>query len=299
MPKAKNLYREIGRAALVGLTMNFALGVIKLAAGLATQSTALISDAVNSLGDTLTSIAILVALRYAALPADDEHPYGHTRLESVAASHVALVVVLSAAYVGIEAAFNLFKPHPMPPTWTLWIAGSNAVIKELLYRYKVRVAGRTGSMAMIANAWDHRADAFCSLAVLAGLSAVRYGGPQFIWADEVAALVVVVAICWSGGMVLKRSVSDLLDPQANEELVREIRQRAEAVPGVNAVEKLWVRKTGIEYLADIHIQVERTMTVEEGHRIGHHVKDELLAHFLTVRDVLVHLEPFPHHHRPE
>ncbi|MBX3412977.1 MAG: cation transporter [Pirellulales bacterium] len=284
------------RAAWLGLLVNISLGVVKLVGGIVGSSFALVSDAVNSLGDALTSAVVLFALWFAQRPADDEHPYGHTRAEAIAGSYVALLVIVSALLVGWEAIQRLWIEHVTPPVWTMWIAGANVLIKEGLYRYKQRIGQRIGSSAILANAWDHRSDAFCSLAVLIGLAAVRWGGPSFLWADEAAALVVVSAIVWSGGWLLAGSTSELLDPQADEKLVAEIREVAAAVPGVRAVEKLWVRKTGIEFLADIHIEVDARMTVEEGHRIGHEVKDQLVARFASLRDVLVHLEPYPHEH---
>jgi cation diffusion facilitator family transporter len=294
---AKSLYRSASRAAWLGFGVNLILGVTKLAGGIVGRSFALISDAVNSLGDTLTSVVVLVALRYAQRPADAEHPYGHTRAEAVAASNLALLLILSALYVGWEAITRLADRHDAPPIWTLWIAGANVLIKEGLYRYKLGVGKRIGSGVIIANAFDHRSDALCSLAVLIGLSVVRWGGMDYVWADEVAALVVVAAIVWSGVKLFKNSTSELLDPQAATELVNDIRQAAQGVEGVHAVEKLWVRKTGLEYLADIHIEVDGSLSVEEGHRIGHHVKDRLLQEFDGLRDVLVHLEPYPHLHR--
>jgi cation diffusion facilitator family transporter len=278
------------------LFVNLALGIVKLVGGILGSSFALISDAVNSLGDSLTSIVVLGALWYSQRPADEEHPYGHTRAEAVAASNVALLIIISALFVGWEALTRLNGQHAVPPVWTLWIAGANVLIKEGLYRYKLRVGRQTRSAAIIANAWDHRSDALCSLAVLIGLGIVRWAGPDYIWADEVAALVVVVAILISGIKLFRTSTSELLDPQADAELVGQIRQAAEDVPGVRQVEKLWVRKTGLEYLADIHIQVDAQLSVDEGHRIGHSVKDRLLQEFASLRDVLVHLEPFPHTH---
>ena len=287
-------YRTAARAAALGLFVNLALGVVKLLSGILGSSFALISDAVNSLGDSLSSVVVLAALWYAQRPADDEHPYGHTRAEAVAASNVALIVILSALVVGWEAATRLTTPHNVPPWWTLWIAGANVLIKEVLYRYKLGVGRRLRSAAIIANAWDHRSDALCSLAVLVSLGIVRWGGPAYGWADQAAALLVVAAILWSGIRLLRSSTSELLDPQADADLVMRIRREAAEVQDVRAVEKLWVRKTGLEYLADIHIQVDAALSVEEGHRIGHQVKDRLLDKFTSVRDVLVHLEPYPH-----
>lgn len=209
---------------------------------------------------------------------------------------MALLIVISALIVGWEAIQRINVSHDLPPIWTLWIAGANVLIKESLYRYKVRVAKRTGSSSILANAWDHRSDALCSFAVLIGLGIVRWGGPEWIGADEVAALVVVAAIVWSGSQLFRKSCSELMDLQADDELVQQIKTAAENVPDVKTVEKLWVRKSGLEYFADIHIEVDQSLTVAEGHRIGHQVKDRLIADFPTLRDVLVHLEPFPHTH---
>ncbi|QGJ71971.1 Cation transporter [Planctomycetales bacterium 10988] len=300
LPEARKnpdtLYRDAIRAGLLGLVVNLALGFVKLAGGVWGNSFALISDAVNSLGDSVTSLVVIFGLHVAQRPADEEHPYGHSRAEAIAGSNVALLVILSAVYIGWEAIHRLFDSHAIPPLWTLWIAGANVLIKESLYRYKVRVGKRTGSSSIIANAWDHRADAFCSLAVLIGLGMIRWGGPSFLWADEVAAFVVAIAIVCSGIHLLRQSCSELMDLQADRELVQEIRSEAETVPEVKDVEKLWVRKSGLEYFVDIHIEVDQALTVAEGHRIGHQVKDHLVAKFPSLRDVLVHLEPFPHLH---
>lgn len=285
------LYRTVTRAALLGLIVNVALGAVKLVAGFVSGSFALISDAVNSLGDAFTSVVVLFAIRVAQRPPDAEHPYGHTRAEAIAGSNVAVIVMVSALIVGWQAIERLGVRHPLPPAWTLWIAGANAVIKEVLYQYKIRVGRRTGSTLLIANAWDHRADAFCSLAVLVGLALVRWGGPAWIWADEGAALVVVIAIIYSSARVFRAAAVELMDQQADPDMVEAVRRTAEAHDGVHHVETLRLRKTGIEYLADIHIEVDHDMTIADGHQIGHDVKDALMQQYDTLRDVLVHLEP--------
>lgn len=291
---AEPLYHEVTRAAMLGLGVNLVLGAAKLAGGVLGNSFALLADAVNSIGDCVSTVVVLVALRIARRPPDQEHPYGHSRAEGVAASNVALLMILSALGIGWEALQRMGSVHAAPPLWTLFIAGANVVIKEGLYQYHASVGRRTGSAAILANAWDHRSDAMCALAVLLGLAANRWGGLRFTWADEVASLVVVAAIVWSGMRLFRQSGSELMDVQAPPELVAEIRRQAAAVPGVLDVEKLWVRKSGLEYFADLHLQVDPNMTVADGHRIGHAVKDRLVASFPALRDVLVHLEP----HRP-
>ena len=160
-PRA-SLYREPLRAALLGLLVNLVLGIVKLAGGLLGGSFALVADAVNSFGDVVASGIVFVALLYAQRPPDLDHPYGHTRAEGVAGSNVALLVILSAAWIAWEALQRLPVTHPAPEVWTLWIAGANVVIKESLFRYKLAIGRRSGSRALIANAWDHRSDAFAS-----------------------------------------------------------------------------------------------------------------------------------------
>lgn len=288
------LYRDAVRAAALGLAVNLLLGIAKFAAGWASGSVALLSDAVNSLGDAFTSAAVLFAFRVAQRPPDAEHPYGHTRAEAIAASNVAILITVSALAVAWEASRRFMTPHAVPPAWTLWLAGANVIIKEGLYRYKIAVGRRTGSMAVIANAWDHRSDALCSLAVLIGLAAVRFGGPACRGADEAAAIVVAAVIVYSGFRLFRQSASELMDVQADNAFVERVRRAAGAVEGVQRVEKLWVRKSGLEHFADIHLEVDPQMTVAKGHEIGHLVKDRLLAEFSTLRDVLVHLEPYGH-----
>lgn len=281
---------------MIGLIANVILGIVKLVSGIVGGSFALIADAVNSIGDSLSSVVVVFALIVAQRPADREHPYGHTRAEAIAASNVALLIILSALFVGWEAVKRISVQHDVPPIWTLWIAGANVLIKEGLYRYKVRVGRRTGSGAVTANAWDHRSDALCSFAVLIGLGIVRWAGPNYSWADEVSALVVVCLILWSGSRLFRHSASELMDVQADDELVQQVQAAAEDIKGVQNVETLWVRKSGLEYFADIHLEVDAHLTVDEGHRIGHLVKDRLLDQFPNLRDVLVHLEPYPHTH---
>lgn len=289
---AKQVYRDATRASWIGLFANLLLGVTKLVGGLLSSSFALISDAVNSLGDVLTNASVLFALHLAQKPADAEHPYGHTRAEAIAASNVSLLVVVSALWVAGEALLRLSVEHGIPPLWALWIAGGNVVIKEALYRYNIKVAKATGSGVIVASAWDHRADAFSALAALIGLAIVRFGGQSYLWADEVAALVIVGLIIASAFRVFRDSASELMDAQAEPELVEELKKDALTVEGVRGVETLWVRKSGLEYLADIHLEVDPDLSVKQGHSISHVLRDYLLEKHPCLRDVLVHLEPF-------
>lgn len=273
------------------MAANLGLGVVKLVGGLIGHSFALIADAVNSLGDSVTAVIVLYSLRVAQSPPDEEHPYGHTRAEGIAALTVSVLIIVSAMMIGWEAIRRFGVQQAIPPLWTVWIAIANVLIKEGLYHYKMFVGRRTGSMAIMANAWDHRSDALSALAVVLGLMVIRVGGNGWLWVDKLAALVVVVIIILAGVQLFRKSASELMDVQADDALVNSIRAAAASTAGVQAVDKLWARKSGLEFFIDIHIQVDPAMTVDQGHRIGHDVKRNLLVQFAAIRDVLVHLEP--------
>jgi cation diffusion facilitator family transporter len=288
-----DFYRQGRRAAFWGVVVALGLGAIQFAGGWFGGSVALMSDAFHSLGDALTSLAVFGALLWAQQPADAEHPYGHTRAESVAGSNVALILVLLGLAVCWEAVHTLGDPSAPPEWYTLVIAAAGILLKEGLYRYEIGVARTTGSGAVRASAWDHRLDAFGSLTVLVGLALARWGGPEWHVADHIAALVVGLVIAWAGGRLFRSSLEELMDRQASPETLEAVRREALAIPGVLGVEKLLVRKSGLEYLVDIHVEVAPDMTVRDSHQIGHAVKDRLLTKLMTVKDVLVHIEPAP------
>jgi cation diffusion facilitator family transporter len=293
MTVSGELYRDGRHAAAWGLGVSLGLGAVKLAGGLLGGSVALVSDAAHSLVDALISAALLVALVVAQRPADREHPYGHARVESIAGQGIAVVLIALALAIGWEALSGLGRPHTAPAGFTLAIAAGGAIFQEALYRRTSRVARRTGSSALLATAWDYRLDALGSLAVLAGVAAAKWGGPSWGWADHAAAAAVASTILWVGAGLLWDNAQVLMDRQADTDLLATVRKEAREVPGVLGVEKLRVRKSGLEYLVDIHIEVDPDLTVREGHAIAHRVKDRLIRGAGPVRDVLVHVEPAP------
>jgi cation diffusion facilitator family transporter len=288
-------YRQGRRAAFLAIAINVCLGLVQLLGGYLGHSVALMSESVHSLGDALTSGAVFAALLWAQVPADAEHPYGHTRAEAVAGSNVALVLVLLGLGVLWGSVSTLDELSPVPEWYTLVIACAGIILKEGLYRYEIRVAHRTGSAAVEASAWDHRLDALGSVAVLIGLALAHWGGPAWHAADHVAGFIVGLVIVWTGSRLFWRSLHELLDRQADPETLEVVRREALAIPGVLGVEKLLVRKTGLEFLVDIHVEVNPDLSVRDSHEIGHAVKDRLLQKIVTVKDVLVHIEPAPNH----
>jgi cation diffusion facilitator family transporter len=291
MDDTRTLYRDGRRAARWGIALTLGLGLVKSLGGLFGHSLALLSDAVHSLVDAAISGALLGALFVAERPADPEHPYGHGRAEAVAGAGVSLLLLLLALGIAWEALATLYDRHPAPATYTLAIAAGCAIFQEGMYRYSSRVARRTGSGALLATAWDYRLDALGGLAVVVGVSLSKWGGPSWQWADHAAALLVAGTVLWVSGRLLRENVDSLMDRQAGPEVLALIRREASDVAGVEAIEKLRVRKLGLESLVDIHVEVDPVRTVGEGHAIAHAVKDRLIRNVPTVRDVLVHVEP--------
>jgi cation diffusion facilitator family transporter len=287
----QELYRKGRRAAAWGIAINLALGGVKLAGGLAGHSFALVSDSVNSLGDAVTWAVVLGALAISELPPDRSHPYGHARAETLAGAAAALMLLATALWIGWEALSTLGDQRPRPEAFTLLIAAVSAAVKEGLYWYYRATARHMNSRSFLATAWNHRLDALSSLVVVAGVTLSRWAAPPLDRGDTYAALLVAVFVLWVGGRLLWGSLHELMDHQADPELLREVRETAAAVPGVRCVEKLLIRKAGLEFLADMHVEVDPELTVREGHTIAHAVKDHVRKRMPSIKDVLIHVEP--------
>lgn len=287
----EQVYQEATTTASLGLGVNVLLVVLKLSGGLLTGSAALIADAINSVGDVASSLTVHGALWVAQQDEDDDHPYGHTKAESIGALSIAILIAFSAAVLAMENLRNLRGDLSVPPLLAAIIAALCAVLKEAIYWETRRVSKRIDSRSLQAAAWDHRSDAICSAAIACALFTAPYLGPAGAYADPLAAILVCGLLVVVGVRLFRQTAFELMDQQADAELTWAIRQRAELIAEVSRIEKLRVRKSGLEFFVDIHVEVDGTLSVNEGHRIGHLVKDELLHAFPRVRDVLVHVEP--------
>ncbi|MDG2220440.1 MAG: cation diffusion facilitator family transporter [Rubripirellula sp.] len=287
------LYADASRAALRGLGVNVSLVIIKLVAGVTSNSAALIADAVNSIGDVASAIAVRSALHVAQTDEDDDHPYGHTKAESIAGLCVGLLVAFSAAVLALETIKGFGDQRLVPGLIAGGVAATCGIVKEITYRHTLRVARRTDSAALKAVAWDYRSDAIGSGMVAVSLLVAPYLGPIAKYVDPAAAICVCGILIFNGLRIFRGTAIELMDQQAEPQIVDHVRTIGVTVDGVADVEKLRVRRSGMEYFIEIHIEVDGELTVEEGHRIAHKVKDRLLLEMPRVRDVHVHVEP--HH----
>lgn len=281
-------------AALVlrGIGLNLVLAAVKFAGGIFGHTYALVADAAESLLDVLTSLFVWAGFRVAARPPDEDHPYGHGKAESLAALAVAVFVFSMAGLVGWHAVQEIRTPHRAPEWWTLLVLAGVIVVK-LVFSRRMKALGReVGSTALGAEAMHHWSDAMTSAAAFLGIGIALWGGPGWETADDWAALFACIIIAINGGGILQRALGDVMDTAVPAEFEAEVRAIARAVPGVLALDKCRVRKSGLSHLVDIQVRVDGGMSVREGHDIAHAVKDALLdsaPH--AISDVSVHVEP--------
>ncbi|MCC6546855.1 cation transporter [Candidatus Sumerlaeota bacterium] len=278
--------------AIGGLT-SVALGIIKITTGIIGESYALIADGIESITDVVSSVALLLGLLYSVKPPDEEHPYGHAKLETLAGLFVAFAVVGAATIITIESIREILTPHLTPKWFTLPVLIITIFVKVLISRVVSHGGARHGSGAMKAESWHHLSDAITSGAAFVGISvALAGGGNRWASADDWATLVACVVIYWNGFRLAKNAASDLLDRAPEADLMRRLREIASGVDGVLGIEKMRVRQSGMGYMMDIHVEVDPQMTVVDSHEIARAVKRTLIASGNRVMDVIVHIEPY-------
>jgi cation diffusion facilitator family transporter len=279
------------RVTLVGMIANTVLAATKMVAGVLGHSHALVADGVESLADLLSSAIVWRGLVVAATPADEDHPYGHGKAEPIAAAMVSTMLILAAAWIIFSAAREIAHPHQAPAPFTLGVLVVVVIVKELLFRFVRRAGISAESSAVQTDAWHHRSDAITSLAAGVGIGIALIGGKGYEQADDWAAVVAALVIAWNGWRLLSPAVNELMDKSPQTELIQQIRQIAETIPGADRVEKCFVRKMGYHFYVDMHVEVDPQMTVQRSHVIAHEVKDRIRENIPSVRDVLVHVEP--------
>ncbi len=274
----------------MGATVNTFLAVAQLVSGWLLNSQALIADGVHTVSDLATDAVVLFAARKAAASPDQEHPYGHARIETLATVIVGVFLAFAGLAIAWAAGSRLIEPEAMtgPANMAIAFAVLTLVAKEGLYQYTHRVAKRLNSRMLDANAWHHRTDAISSLFVLVGVGAAVAGLP---WADALAALIVALFILHIAGRLIVRSAAELIDTALEPEKVNRIHRTILDVPGVKDAHMLRTRRHGSDVVADVHIQVAPMISVSEGHRIADAVNRAVTGEHERINDITVHVDP--------
>jgi cation diffusion facilitator family transporter len=276
------------------IAINLVLALIKISTGVIGNSYALVADGIESTTDIFSSLIVFGGLRISTRPPDENHPYGHGKAESLAAMVVAIFLIAAAFLIAVQSIKEIRTPQSSPAWYTLIVLGIIIVVKELLYRRMRQVGDSLDSSSLRSDAWHHRSDAITSMAVFMGISIALIGGEGYESADDWAALLACTIIFVNGVRLLRPALNEVMDAAPSDAIEARVVETASRVDGVVAIEKCRIRKSGLGYLMDIHVEVNSELTIREGHNIGHAVKDRLLDSELPISDVIVHIEPASH-----
>ncbi len=280
------------RAAQLGLLVNTLLAIIKFVAGILGNAYALVADAVESAADIFSSLIVWSGLRIATRQADEEYPFGYGKAEPLAAAVVSLMLVGAAVGIGFEAIREIRTPHHTPAPFTLAVLVGAILVKETLFRRVIRLGEAVSSTVVKADAWHHRSDAITSAAAFVGISVALVGGPGWESADDWAALAAAGVIVVNAALLLRPAIGDLMDRRPAGDLLDRISGAALATLDVRHIEKLIVRKVGLHYFVDLHVQAEPSMSLHEGHVLSGRVKTAIRQAVPEVAGVLIHMEPY-------
>lgn len=278
------------RATIASIIVNIFLSIGQISLGFIGNSQALIADGVHTLSDLSTDTLVLYAIWHGSKEADDDHPYGHGRIETAATVFLGLLLAIVGVGIAINAALRLTEPEQIltPAPITLVMAVITIFSKEALYRYTINIANRVQSNILRANAWHHRSDAISSIIVLIGIGGSLLGLPYF---DALAAIGLGTMIIRMGLLLSWKALQELIDTALGQEEVNAIRQTISNIDGVVDLHMLRTRLMGGRALVDVHLQVDGDISVSEGHQISENVRTQVINDLESVNDVLVHIDP--------
>ena len=273
------------------IAINIILALIKITTGIIGSSYALIADGIESTMDIVSSLIVWGSLRISIKPPDKDHPYGHGKADSLAGMAVASSLLIASVIIVIQSIREIRTPHHAPAWYTLAVLVGIIISKEILFRKMTRIGDELESSALKSDAWHHRSDALTSVAAFVGITIALVGGSGYEVADDWAALIACGIIVYNGIRLLLPALNEVMDGAPPDETEDQIRLIASSVEGVIEIEKCRIRKSGLGLLMDIHVVVDGDIPVNEGHQIGHDVKDRLLKSDLQITDVSIHIEP--------
>ena len=285
--------REIKTATYISMVVNVMLSLFKALVGWFSGSLSMVADAVHSLSDLVTDLAVLLGNRLGARAPDQKHPYGHGRIETFSAALVALVLIGVGGGMIYVAVIDIARDKTTAPSWAvLLVALASIGAKEILYRYTLHVARRTRSSAMVANAWHHRSDALSSVAVVLGFLTLEFG---FAHGDQVAAMVVGVMIVSVGVKILADCWDEFNESAVDRSTLALIEETLNTNPAVHQWHKLRTRSVGREIFIDLHILVDPDLNIQAAHDIAEHVENTLQENLSCPANIIIHVEPdLPH-----
>ena len=281
--------RQIKSVTYLGMVVNIALSVIKIAIGLSAASLALIADGVHSFSDIATDVAVLLGLRFGSREPDQSHPYGHGRAETFSGGLVALILIVVGGTMIYYATLAIARDETTVPRFAILIAAAISIAaKEWLYRVTQKAAIKSHSPALYANAWHHRSDALSSVAVVIGFISLQFG---FGHGDQVAAIAVGMMIIWVGVRIIGDTFRELYESAVDPETIEHIKEIIDSDSSVRQWHKLRTRMVGREVFLDLHILVDPDLKITDAHEISESLEETLDEEITRPINITVHIEP--------
>jgi cation diffusion facilitator family transporter len=285
---------QIGqRVAVTGMIVSGALAVLKIYFGLHGHSTAVVADGFESAADVLASGFVLFGLTIAALPADEDHPYGHGRVEILTGLVIGLVLTAGGSLISWESIHRLSVNSTPLEAFVVWPLAISLAAKTCLASLKFHYGRKLKSAALTADGWNDAVDTVSALAALIAVGLTLMDRVRFAQADRYGGFIVGLIVVSAGVKVTRDTSLQLVDTMPDEELIAQLRALAVKVEGVHGVEKCFARKTGFRYHVDLHLEVDPEMTVRQSHQVAHAVRMQIREQLDWVEDVLIHVEPAP------
>ena len=279
------------RVALAGIGASALLATLNIVVGILTRSTSVVATGIEFAGDVLASTVVLIGMIVAVRPADANHPYGHGRIETLAAFLVGVILVAGGIGICWNSLQAVGETHAPPPPAAIVVLIVAIVLRGLMSLVKFRVGRRIQSASLVADAWNDTVDILAATAALTAVGLAMYDSSRFLAADHYGGFAVGIVVVATGVRVLRDASLELMDTMPRHEMIGSVRSAALAVEGVLGVDKIHARKTGFRYHVDLHIEVDPELTVAASHVIGGRVRTRVREQVGWVADVLVHVEP--------
>lgn len=280
------------RVSVVSVTVNLVLSLLKLLAGIFANSGAMISDAIHSASDVFSTFIVMIGVNVSSKASDEEHQYGHDRLECVASIVLAVILAITGVGIGISGAEKILGTGDtkleVPGLFALFAAVLSILVKEWMYWYTRGAAKKINSGALMADAWHHRSDALSSIGALIGIAGARLGYPVL---DPIASVVICIFVIKASYDIFKDAIDKMVDKSCDEETEEKIRTLIRAQEGVIRVDLLRTRLFGAMMYVDVEIACDGTKPLAETHAIAERVHDAIEAEFPTVKHCMVHVNP--------
>jgi len=284
------------KVAWISVWSNIVLTVGKMIIGYSSNSDAVFADGIHSAADVFASIIVLIVIRLANKPADDDHPYGHGKAEVIVSGIVGIILFLVAVYIVFEGVSGFFHPIESPTLMAMWVALFSYVAKILLYQYSLKTAKAQQSKAIEAIAFDHKADIIASIAAAMGVIVSIVGKQEkihfLLYGDKVASIFVAFLIFRISWQMMNEAFQILMERNVAPDLLDEFTSTIESFPEVKRIDLIRAREHGHYILVDVRISIDHFKTIKQGHDLGREIKKVLMAKNDHIQEVLIHLNPY-------